>query len=125
MEHYGMELVLDLKECNTALFTRRHLRRYIKELCTLIGMKRMKLVWWDYFWVPKFWRDPNPKTYGTSVVQFIMTSNITIHTLDKLGTVYINIFSCNDFDVSKAMLFSTEWFEGQYNMHYELVRGQR
>ncbi len=121
--YYGMELILDLRECNISLFKRRHLRKYIKELCLLIDMKPMKLTWWDYFWVLPWWRDQDPKTYGTSVVQFIMTSNITIHTLDKLGTVYLNIFSCNQFLAKTVEDFTTEWFQGEITESHVLGRG--
>ena len=50
---------------------------------------------------------------GTSAVQFILTSNIIIHTLDLLGNVYINIFSCKDFDPENAIKFSKNWFRGE------------
>ncbi len=42
-----------------------------------------------------------------------MTSNITIHTLDDLKAVYINIFSCKDFDSAIAITFTRAWFKGE------------
>ena len=123
MKSYGMELILDLRDCDTSLFRRKHLKRYINELCELIDMTQCKLTWWDYFWWPKIFRDPNPKTYGTSVVQFIMTSNITIHSLDKLGTVYLNIFSCKEFDFEKTVRFTQNWFKGEITQSHVMERG--
>jgi len=43
-------------------------------------------------------------------VQFILTSSIVIHTLDQLRAVYVNIFSCKDFDPKTAEKFTVEWF---------------
>lgn len=113
MRTYGKELILDIHNCDISKFNRRQLKKFINELCTLIDMKQCKLTWWDYFWWPKFLVDPNPLTYGTSVVQFIMTSNITIHTLDKLGKLYLNIFTCKDFNEKEAEVFTANWFNGQ------------
>ena len=76
-------------------------------------MKRSKLTWWDDYHVPKAYRQTEPHLKGTSAVQFIMTSNITIHTLDLLSHVYLNIFSCKDFDARKAAEFSRKFFDGR------------
>ena len=46
-------------------------------------------------------------------MQFILTSSIVIHTLDLLGAVYINIFSCKDFDTDAAARFTAKWFESR------------
>jgi S-adenosylmethionine/arginine decarboxylase-like enzyme len=40
-----------------------------------------------------------------------LTSSIVIHTLDILKTVYVNIFSCKDFDPDLAAAFTRDWFE--------------
>jgi len=121
MESYGMELILDLHKCDVSLFKRKHLKKYINELCELIDMQPMKLTWWDYFWTPERFRTKDPKLYGTSVVQFIMTSNITIHTLDKLGTVYLNIFSCKEFKAYQVADFTTKWFSGKLVHTYTII----
>ena len=53
-----------------------------------------------------------PHRKGTSAIKFIIRSNITIHTLDLLGHVYLNIFSCKPFDADRASEFSAAWFDG-------------
>ncbi len=109
---YGKELILDLHNCNPDTFNRKSLRRYFKGLCDLIDMKRCKLTFWDDIGVPEEEKQISPHTKGTTAVQFILTSNITVHALDELKAVYINIFSCKDFDIYKATDFSCEWFDG-------------
>ena len=92
---YGIELVLDLHKCDAGAFNRESLKRYFTIICTAIKMRRCKLVFWDDVGVPEKEKQTLPHTKGTSAVQFILTSNITVHTLDDLKAVYINIFSCN------------------------------
>ncbi len=113
MNNYGKELIIDIHNCDISKFTRKEIRKYFKELCKLIDMKADKLYWWDDRGVPPELSQTEAHTKGTSAVQFILTSNITIHTLDLLKNVYINIFSCKEFDAKIAEKFSQEWFNGE------------
>ena len=95
---YGMEAVLDCHHCNTKLFTRKHLRRYFKGLVEILEMQAADL---------HFYNEPG----GLGAVQFILTSNITVHCVNKLERVYINIFSCKEFDAYKAKDYTQNFFE--------------
>ena len=75
-------------------------------------MERCELYFWDDLLTPEDEKQTSPHTMGTSAIQFILTSNITVHTLDKLKKVFINIFSCKDFDADKAAKFTRDWFGG-------------
>ena len=110
MEKYGVELILDLHGCDSSRFTRESIGRYFEQLCELIDMKREKLVFWDDTGVPQDERQTSPHTQGTSAVQFILTSSIIIHTLDQLDAVYVNMFSCKEFDPKLAEKFTVEWY---------------
>ena len=112
-KNYGKELILDLHNCNAKKFKRITIRRFFQELCSLIDMKRSELFWWDDYGLPPEECQTEPHLKGTSAVQFIMTSNITIHTLDLMGNVYLNIFSCKDFNDGIATEFSKKFFEGK------------
>ena len=107
---YGMELVLDLRDCDPDTFTREAIGAYFSDLCKLIDMEPCALHFWDDKDVPEAERQTNPKTKGTSAVQFILTSSIVIHTLDLLRVVYLNIFSCKRFDSEAAAKFSAKAF---------------
>lgn len=113
MKPYGQELIIDLHGCDAARFNRKEIRAFLKELCDLIDMEREKLVWWDDHGVPLEEQETEPHLKGTTAVQFIRTSNITIHTLELLGNVYLNVFSCKDFDVDQAKTFTERWFGGK------------
>ncbi len=106
MINYGKELIIDLHNCDSSTFTRHKIKKYFVEVCKLIDMERAKLCWWDDLRTPEEEKQNLPHTKGTSAVQFILTSNITIHTLELTKTVYVNIFSCKDFDSQKAELLT-------------------
>ena len=110
---YGKELILDLHECDPSLFTREYIGSYFENLCKLIQMKPADLHFWDDLDTPPEQRQTEPHLKGTSAIQFIMTSNVTIHTLDELKAVYINIFSCKDFNEEAAAGFSEKFFMGR------------
>ena len=113
MEPYGKELILDIHNCDTSTFTRKSIRDFFKKLCDLIDMERCKLAWWDDYGVPPEEQETESHLKGTSAIQFIETSNITIHTLDLMENVYLNIFACKDFNTDIVKSFSEEWFKGK------------
>ena len=112
MKNFGKELILDLHECNSSKFTRYFIKQFFVELCELIDMEPCKVTFWDYQNAPEDYKKAPDHLKGTSAVQFISTSNITIHTLDKLNNVYLNIFSCKDFDTFKTTIFCKAYFDG-------------
>ena len=110
---YGYELILDLGECDATTFNRESLDRFFTDLCRVIDMERCVVHFWDDVGVPPEEQQTLPHTKGTSAVCFILTSSIVVHTLDLLGAVYVNIFSCKDFDPEIAAKFSATWFGGR------------
>lgn len=113
MEHYGLELILDLHDCDPITFTRKSIRKYFNELCVLIDMEKGKLTWWDDLHTPEEEKETEPHLVGTSAVQFIRTSSLVVHALDLMEMIYLNIFSCKEFNPEIVIDFSTEWFRGQ------------
>jgi len=115
MKNYGAELILDIHKCDVETFTRSSIAQYFERLCKLIDMEAHDFYFWDYDnmdMTKEEWDALPPEVSGISAIQFIMTSNITIHALDKLRRVYVNIFSCKDFDPQMAEVFSRKWFRG-------------
>jgi S-adenosylmethionine/arginine decarboxylase-like enzyme len=110
---YGFELILDLYDCDVSTFNRSSLQAFFEKLCDEIKMKRCELHFWDDVGVPTEKQQTSPHTMGTSAVQFILTSTIVVHTLDLLKAVYINIFSCKEFDKDKAEKLTKEWFSAK------------
>lgn len=112
MRKYGKELILDLHKCDPNKFNRNDIENYFIKLCELIDMERCDLHWWDDVDVPLKEQQTEPHLKGTSAVQFIITSNIVIHTLDMLKAVYVNVFSCKEYDDVAVAEFTAKWFNG-------------
>lgn len=110
---YGKELILDIHDCDASKFTRKSIEQFLRELCVLIDMERQDLHFWDYDGEPEKYKEAADHLKGISCIQFITTSNITIHALDVLEKIFINIFSCKDFDQEIMAIFTAEFFGGK------------
>ncbi len=122
MKCYGIELMLDLHDCRELPVDRPRLDYFFKELCTILQMQMGDSYFWDYAGFPKEYAGAPPKIKGTSAIQFISSSNITVHTLDDLKQVYINIFTCEDCDMNAAMDYCALFFAGRIVRHTVLDR---
>ena len=120
---YGLELILDLKNCDSSLFHRQSIDNYFTQLCDLISIVKAEVYFWDDVGVKPEEQQTEPHTKGTSAVCFILTSSIVIHTLDILKTVYVNIFSCGVFDPNLATEFTKDWFRGEIQQSTFIERG--
>ena len=120
---YGTELILDLHECDPSTFTRRCLKDFLRVLCDeILKMERHDLHFWDDVGVPPEDQQTDPRTKGTTAIQFILTSNVTIHTLDLQESVYINVFSCDQFDSDTVSSFAREFFAAKEHHSQTVVR---
>ena len=119
---YGKSISIDLHNCDVSLFNRRDLRKFVKALCIEIDMIRAKLVFWDWKYYPWLKRKAPPHLKGSSLVQFIQTSNVTVHALDDLKAVYVDLFSCGEYDSKKAADFIAEYFKGEIVTFNEVIR---
>jgi len=118
-EPYGFELILDLHGCDVSTFNRESIDAYFAKLCKAIKMQKCERYFWDDVGLPEEEKQTSPHTKGSSAVQFILTSSIVIHTLDLLEAVYINIFSCKEYDQELALKITKEWFGAkECNTHF-------
>ena len=111
LKSYGKELILDLHNTDPRRMTQRKLKEFLKDLCKQIGMEPMKFHAWEYDDEQEYHNAP-PHLKGVSAVQFISTSNITIHALDDLRQIYINVFSCKSFESSLVKRICFNHFGG-------------
>lgn len=122
MKEYGTELILDLTDCKVT-FTRRLIKGYLIALCKKIKMQREDLHFWDYMGDSEGYATAPDHLKGISAVQFIKTSNITIHTLDVSKQILLNIFSCKEFNYKMVVNFSKKWFEAKKSHASVICRG--
>lgn len=113
---YGIELIIDLKGCDLSDLSRQKLEDFFVTLCQKIDMKRHG--------EPLFWEDVSgePHLHGISAIQFIETSNIVCHPLPLLKAVYINVFSCKEFDTTMALQFCKDFWKATSEVHTVVTR---
>ena len=109
---YGMEAVFDLVDCDPGRFTRVNIEAFFHELCDAIDMEMCEVHFWDDVGLPEAECQTHPDTKGTSAVCFILTSSITVHALDLRREVFVNIFSCKEFDPMVALGVTVNYFGG-------------
>lgn len=119
---YGRELILDLHGCARDQMTPEALREFCVRLCDdVLKMTRADFhIWGDD--PDDDFTDRDPKTIGTTCIQFIETSNITIHTIWPQLTVYLNIFSCRDFDPDMVEQFCFKHFCADSAWRHDVIR---
>jgi S-adenosylmethionine/arginine decarboxylase-like enzyme len=109
---WGLLTSLDIYGCNPEIIRDEdQIRRYVTELCHLIGMKRF-----GECRVAHFGEDE--RVSGYSMVQLIETSLISGHFADLTNAAYIDIFSCKPYDPEEVARFSKDFFQGEdVNIH--------
>lgn len=113
---YGLEMIIDLKGCDLSDLSREKLHKFFIELCDRIKMVRHG--------EPHYWEDTSdiPHLRGVSGFQFIRTSNVVCHPLPMLKAVYLNIFSCKEFDTDDALKYCMEFWGATSEVHTVIAR---
>ena len=108
---FGTHLILDADDCQGKLNDRKHIQSFIDTLVKEMGMKKVGETIFEYFEDNDYNRERD--IVGYSVVQIISLSNITIHINEISKTVYLDIFTCGDFDDTKIGLIFSDYFQAQ------------
>ena len=105
-DQFGQELILDLYGCDVKKITDGgYIKKFVIKLCDeIIEMKRFGKPLIPYFGLE------SPVAAGYSLVQLIETSLVSAHFSEHNKAVYLNIFSCKQFDPDKVAIFSKDWF---------------
>ena len=117
---YGQELILDIHDVARGRIHAKGVKQFAADLCDEIGMSRGPSFVWGTDSDKDEWKDP--KADGISCVQFLHSSSITIHAIDLLNRVFINVFSCKSFDAEKAKAFAMKKFGGTLSGEHNIVR---
>jgi len=113
---WGLSTSIDLYGCDPALIRDPEaIKRYIKDLCELIEMKPFGET------VVLYFGEENDNG-GYSAVQFIETSLISGHFVDKTASGYLDIFSCKSYDPELVTNFSKDFFRAKEAKLHTLIR---
>lgn len=114
---YGMEVILDLYDCDPKVIrSSKLIASFAVKMCKLLKMKKFGKALTPHFGYG------DPKTSGYSLLQFLETSSITGHFSEQWNSAYINIFSCKMFSAKKAIGFTKKYFKTKNIIARKLIR---
>lgn len=107
---WGMATSIDLHSCNSkTIRSEEKIREFVKELIDLIDMKAFGETQIVHF-------GEDEKVAGFSMTQLIETSLISGHFANLTNNIYLDIFSCKEYDPKVVAEFAKEFFEAKdYN----------
>ena len=90
---WGYHLILDCHACDVpSIQSRDNVYSFIKNLVRDIDMEPIGEPYIEYT-AAEF-----PDKAGFTAVQIIVTSSIVAHFIDSTGDLYLDVFSCKEFD---------------------------
>lgn len=106
MSYWGYHLTLDCHDCNRPLIMEKHnVKNFIEELVLRIDMQPIGEPWIEYT------AAEHPDKAGFTAVQIIVTSSIAAHFIDSTGDIYLDVFSCKEFDIAVVKSVVQEYFK--------------
>ena len=102
VKHYGKHVILTASGCNAALLEKDQIADFCRDM-----VKRIDMVPFGEPFVERFGEGDE---VGISAVQLIQTSAITIHTNDEARDMYLDVFSCKDFEAEIVLACVKDWF---------------
>lgn len=100
---YGLHMLYSATNCNDNLRSVDYWKEFLPKLVHFIDMTT--------FGEPVVARFGEGEEVGISGVQLMLTSSITVHTNDKFGDLYLDVFSCKEFNPSQVEEFIQHAFE--------------
>lgn len=104
---WGIAAAIDIYDCDPDLIRDAGaIRRFVRELCDLIEMKRFGETQVVHF-------GEDEKVAGYSMVQLIETSLISAHFANLTNATYLDVFSCKPYNPETVRDFAREFFGGR------------
>ena len=105
-QYWGYHLTLDCANCDRELIkSEDNVRKFVKELLVRIDMQPIGDTHVEYT-AAEF-----PDKAGLTAVQIIVTSTIVAHFIDSTGDLYLDVFSCKQFDLETVVATVEEYFK--------------
>ena len=119
MSEFGLDVTIDASCCSKKkLASVTLVYDILNKLPDMIGMTKMTLPY-VVKWLDKFALG----TEGISGFVMIAESHISIHTFPDQDYVFMDIFSCKEFDAERAIRYLTQAFESAQYEKNILKRG--
>ncbi len=106
MEEFGPHITIDLKGCPKETLSNYELHfNYLKNLPELISMTPIT----QPYVFPYSGLVPDDK--GITGIVIIAESHISVHSFEEKGYCFVDIFSCKDMDVERAIQITLDTFK--------------
>jgi S-adenosylmethionine decarboxylase len=117
MDYWGYHFILDCSGCDQEKMKDiKNVDHWIRSLVKDIDMQPIGEPRIEYT-AAEF-----PDKAGFTVVQVIVTSSIVAHFVDGLGQIYLDVFSCKEFDVATVKESMQHYFGYKKAREYFLTR---
>lgn len=104
---WGLSSSIDIYECNPYFIrSEEKIKEFVIRLCDLIEMKRFGETQVVHF-------GEEERVAGYSMVQLIETSLISAHFANMSNTIYLDVFSCKEYNPEITAQFAKDFFEGK------------
>ena len=100
---WGYHLILDCSKCNDSIKDKSTIEQFVRQLVKDINMVAHGDPIIEYL-------TPTEENSGYSLMQMIMTSNITAHFVNSNNSAYIDVFSCKEFDNNTVIKIVNKFF---------------
>ena len=115
MNTWGKHLILDAAKCRgSSIRNATHIHHFTKEL-----VKRIDMV---AYGEPQIVMFGSGNKKGYTLVQLIETSNITAHFVEETDDMYLDVFSCKDFDPAIVQSLVDTYFAPEHVRTHTLTR---
>lgn len=114
MQGWGKHMVLDAKGCQVdRARDPEYIRHFVQEL-----VRQIEMVPFGEPQVVHF--ADNTEKAGFTAIQLIETSNIMAHFLDHNGDLYLDVFSCKDFENQRVTDCLQSFFSPE-KIYYNII----
>ena len=115
---WGYHMTIDCAGCDHSKITDGdHIKAFSKALVEAIEMKAYGEPMAVHFAAHA------PDKGGYTLVQLIETSNICAHFVDATNEMYLDVFSCKEFDPETVAETVYEWFSPSSSITSMMIRG--
>lgn len=112
---WGKVAMLNCYGCSPAsIRSYQNIRLFAKEL-----VKEIKM---ESFGEPQIVHFGQDDKAGYTLIQLISTSNITAHFVEKTNDIYLDVFSCKDFECVTVEEITHKYFQPRRIVTQEILR---
>lgn len=117
--NFGPHLMIDMQGCDVEALS--SLQGCFEGLAELPDLVSMTPITQPYVFP---YQGKQPQDAGITGFVVIAESHISIHTFPERAYCFIDIFSCRDFDVEKALQYCLQWFKPSSHDVFRANRGR-